>query len=689
MGRQAALIFAGGAATMLAELALLRYVPGNVRVLGYFTNFALLAAFVGLGTGMLGARRWGERPWLARLAPIAFAAVVFLTELGRRVEVKSSGEDSLFLEYQTPMFGMSLEPFLALSYVLLAVAFVPLGYFVGTTLEGDRSLVRYAWNVAGSLAGVAAFSALSAASARPAVWMALAIASLSVPLLRAPVVWRVVGLACAIATIALVARVTTGAVWSPYQKISIAPLRVHPTLGIVGEWTVRTLEPEERAQFVTLPESEGFTIRVNDDSYQWPVDLGDDALARHPSLAWMRLQYELPFTLRAPGSVLVVGAGSGNDVAAALRAGATHVDAVEIDPEILALGKRHPEHPYDDPRVTTHASDARSFLVNGAGSYDTIVYGLLDSHVLLSSMSNVRLDSFVFTVESLALARSRLRPGGILVVSHAVGTPWFVQRMRATLTRAFEKPPIILSEQVTHPLGIVYVAGDALPPGRPPAPDAGILEDDWPFLYLRARRIPREYLVAMALMAVASLAFVRLGAGARFRAFDAHFFFLGAGFLLLETRGLAVMSLLLGTTWGVTSSVFAAVLVMALAASLLAARIDANARAVRVVSLVYVLLAATLLLLHVVDPGDLAAVPYAARLSLGAALTALPLLASGFVFATSLARAGEADRALASNLTGAIAGGLVEYVSMMTGFRALVLVAAGFYGAAWFAARRR
>src|SRR6185295_6710282 len=102
-----------------------------------------------------------------------------------------------------------------------------------------------------------------------------------------------------------------------------------------------------------------------------------------------RVQYDLPYTVRPPGRVLVLGAGTGNDVAAALRADATHVDAVEIDPEILALGKKHPEHPYDDPRVTAHLTDARSFLAREGDSYDTIVYGLLDSHVLMSSMSNV------------------------------------------------------------------------------------------------------------------------------------------------------------------------------------------------------------------------------------------------------------------------------------------------------------
>ena len=61
--------------------------------------------------------------------------------------------------------------------------------------------------------------------------------------------------------------------------------------------------------------------------------------------------------------VLIIGAGSGNDVAAALAQGAGHVDAVEIDPVINELGRlHHPNRPYSDPRVSIHLDDGRSFV---------------------------------------------------------------------------------------------------------------------------------------------------------------------------------------------------------------------------------------------------------------------------------------------------------------------------------------
>jgi hypothetical protein len=67
----------------------------------------------------------------------------------------------------------------------------------------------------------------------------------------------------------------------------------------------------------------------------------------------------------------------GNDVAAARRHGASQVDAVEIDPEVIGLGRAlHPEHPYSSPRVRVINDDARSFFAPADGQYDMIVFGL-------------------------------------------------------------------------------------------------------------------------------------------------------------------------------------------------------------------------------------------------------------------------------------------------------------------------
>ena len=88
---------------------------------------------------------------------------------------------------------------------------------------------------------------------------------------------------------------------------------------------------------------------MNNVSYQSMLDFDPGRRAARPDLyppgEIPRSHYVLPFRLAGPrGRVLVVGSGTGNDVAGALAAGAWAVDAVEIDPLIAGVGRdRHPE----------------------------------------------------------------------------------------------------------------------------------------------------------------------------------------------------------------------------------------------------------------------------------------------------------------------------------------------------------
>ena len=108
--------------------------------------------------------------------------------------------------------------------------------------------------------------------------------------------------------------------------------------------------------------------------------------------------------------VLIIGAGSGTDTALALAKGAKHVDAVEIDPKLAQIGRDfHPEGVYQDPRVTVHVNDGRAFLNSSNEKYDLVVYALTDSLTLVSSTAGVRLESFLFTEESM---RGGARPPG-------------------------------------------------------------------------------------------------------------------------------------------------------------------------------------------------------------------------------------------------------------------------------------
>src|SRR5262249_33356630 len=178
-----------------------------------------------------------------------------------------------------------------------------------------------------------------------------------------------------------------------------------------------------------------YKLTVNHDYHQNALDLSDAFVRGHPgeALEDAQLAYDLPYRFAQPRRVLVVGAGMGNDVAAALRHGAQRIDAVEIDPAILELGRElHPERPDGAPRGEPINDAARAYLARASEQYELIVFGLLDSHTLLSSMSSLRLDSYVYTRESLAQARAHLAPGGHLVLTFATSIgdwDWLAARL--------------------------------------------------------------------------------------------------------------------------------------------------------------------------------------------------------------------------------------------------------------------
>ena len=228
-------------------------------------------------------------------------------------------------------------------------------------------------------------------------------------------------------------------------------------------------------------------------------------------------------------NVLMLGAGSGTDVAAALQHGAKHVDAVEIDPVIVRLGREHhPDDPYSDPRVTVVNDDARHFLRTTDKKYDLVVFALIDSLTMQSSFSGVRLESYMFTEESFRAVRDRLTPDGLLVVYNYFREPWLVDRLANIAATAFGEEPRVHVHEARAYLGVMMAGprlatltrrpGDSrsrhgvrpvacAEPGAHARRDVGVepATDDWPFLYLRDRHIPRHYLAALALILIVSV----------------------------------------------------------------------------------------------------------------------------------------------------------------------------------------
>ena len=208
--------------------------------------------------------------------------------------------------------------------------------------------------------------------------------------------------------------------------------------------------------------------------------------------------------------------------------------------------------------------------------------------------------------------------------------------------------------------------------------------DDWPFLYLREPTIPGLSLRGMAIVAALSAAILLTFAPVRRVRPDGRMFFLGAGFMLLETKGVVHMALLFGATWLVNSIVFFAILTMILLANLYVSVV----RPVRLAP--YYVMLLTALAINAAVPMDVfLGLPDPAKVVASCALVYLPVFFAGVIFATAFRSSTRPDVNFGSNIGGIILGGLSEYLSLIVGFNHLLWIAVAYYLLSWLLGARR
>ena len=354
-----------------------------------------------------------------------------------------------------------------------------------------------------------------------------------------------------------------------------------------------------------------------------------------------------------------------------------------------------------DPRVKTVIDDARSFFRNTPDRFDLVVYGLLDSHTLLSHASSVRLDSFVYTVEGFREAASILGENGVLSLAFSILSDEIGRKIYLMMDTAFpDSTPLCV--RARYDGSVVFFHGRNLRLDREALAKAGfedvsaryaneqieasVSTDDWPFFYVPKRVYPWSYVIVLGLLLAASVLVTANFAGQDLRFGNLAFFFLGAGFMLVETKGITEMSLTFGNTWQVVGVVIAGVLSMAYLANLYVSRVGVRRPAIPFL----LLLGAIALGWFVSTRGGLPTTPLG-KLGTVVVLT-LPMLFSGLVFSSLLKNAGNIASVMAINMLGSMLGGVLEYNSMYFGFRFLYLLAAAIYvaamAAAWVAQRR-
>ncbi len=154
----------------------------------------------------------------------------------------------------------------------------------------------------------------------------------------------------------------------------------------------------------------------------------------------------------------------------------------------------------------------------------------------------------------------------------------------------------------------------------------------------------------------------------------ADLFCMGVAFLLLETKNVVQFALLFGTTWFVNALVFAGVLVSVLLAIAVSKRVTISRPA-----WLYAALFAAIALNWLVPGRALLALPFLPRLVAAVVLAFLPIFTANLVFANRFRSTVDSTAAFGANLLGAMVGGLLEYTSLVIGYRNLLLVVAAMY----------
>lgn len=674
-------------AALFLELMVIRWVPSEIRLVAYYANLMLVSSFLGLGLGALRTPRKGD---LFRWFPPLLAVdIIFLVLAGAATLPSASGEVRF---YQLAQGAASSYVVLALVFLLNAAVFVPLGREIGRQFQQLPPLRAYVWDLLGSLGGTLAFGLFSFLHFSPLLGMLLVVALAS---LLAPRAGRWFALACHGAMLAalLWSAQREATWWSPYYFITVHENKVHvkaPAAGNPGTaWLADEPTADPPAALRTMLDPPLYTVRVNQDFYQMhgTVDLqryAPDGIMRQLVAAKVG-PYDLPYRLvKPPGRVLVLGAGGGMDVETALLRGARHVDAVEIDPVIARLSNRYSAaRPYARPEVTLHIDDARAFLQRSEALFDLVVFGHLDSQALFSYGASLRLDGYTYTVEGFRAAFARVAPRGAMAVSFVAGRGWMTHKLAGMIEAATGAPPIIYARGNN----IIAIATNGPPPAAPAALDdwrriaAGdrtvpLATDDWPYLYLERRGVPADYAIVIGLLLLVSLGALAGFRGGASGPGDAHFLFLGWGFLLLQTKSIGDCSLYFGTTWLVTTLVIAGVLLMVLLANGLALR-----RVRRFRLALYAPLFASLLLVFFVPRETILAQPLAGRVLWTLLAVPLPIFFAGLIFSTTFRESKAPALAFGANLMGATIGGFCEYLGMWVGSHALGCLVLAAYAA--------
>ena len=667
--------------SLFIELSIIRIHSSYLHFFSFFKNISLLSCFLGLGIGYaLKKYKIYSLNWVFPLFTLQILMLYFLNQtpvstilINPIAEQMTMGKDTARGFFHL----LIIYSFVVFVFLFNAMCFIPIGHLISRLMSNMESLTAYSLNLIGSFLGIIFFIILSFLLTPPVIWIVFSFI-LFLIIVRRDIHNYFFSIICVFLLVIILSldiKNKKETIYSPYQNITVKRL-------------ITPLNP------VILQTSHLF--------YQAMLNLSKDlsfdnsggpkgnVFGLHVDVEHEKEFYELPYLInkKLPDHILIVGSGSGNDVAAANRFDIENIDAVEIDPIIAELGfKYHPESPYGNENVKLEIDDARTFIKNSKDKYDLIVYGLLDSQSNLSSKGGIRLDSYVYTVEALTEAKNKLNKDGYIVISFFSQTPEIGFKIFKMIEKAFGVKPIVLKSKTNSRYIFIGSKDEANIQvnnlkffkinqdfSEDNDYDIDLSTDDWPFLYMPLKVYPFSYLTIIIILLFSSVYFLNKIIKIKTNNFSLSCFFLGAGFMLVETKGITEIAKIYGSTWIVVSIVIAAVLFMSFIANLIVMKKFKIS-----LILTYSLLLISLIIGYYLFTQGAATMSSSVNKIIMPIILTLPILFSGIAFSKELLKLQSISQALSSNILGAMLGGFLEYNSMYFGFSSLYILAGAIY----------
>lgn len=662
------------------ELLFIRWIPTQLHLISFFRSIILMAAFLGVGAGCLSASRISKRQeiWIfcfVVLVLIFTSGIIFGGHFLQELGLSSN-------EFTIRAYGRYGGGLLVIStiFIFVSIMFMPLGLVMAPFFHNLPPLQAYTINIIGSLTGIVIFTLLSFMRSPSFIWFATGFVFTLLFLFRDRRKFVLVVVMAVLLT-GLLFFTARGYYWSPYYKLSLEKIyaNIDSKDRTDNTFILGILRVDDYYHQLI------FNWRVfedNENKFRFLKNL--DAYSKFNMFNHAYRHYYHPYNYyyeqfhRKPRNILILAAGVGNEAAAATSNGISEIDVVEIDPGIIEIGKRyHPEHPYNDSRVNIIITDARAYLHESKKKYDMIVMNSLDSHAQIAVSSGLRLESYIYTVESFKDIRNHLTDEGAFVteIGNSIWLlPWGQARVKRMNEIAFGNPGELKDSEGGSAL--LFIVPDSSVTSNSDASNSIVIStDDWPNFYMRNKAIPVIYRVIIFVILAFSAILVFTIRPMTISKVNASFFFLGAGFMLLEIGAITKLSLLFGSTWVVNSIVISAVLCAVLLANISVDKLNGIRSSVS-----YLLLFLSLFLAYFCYKSfDLLSFSIPVRLVLSSLLVGAPIFCSGLIFSSLFQKTADREAAIGFNILGAMFGGLGEYISLITGVSNLLFVAAAVY----------